>query len=140
MEQHLYNLIICKIKLSILVYVGWYMNFQHLYTVFIWYEKALLDLPMCNKGVQQVLKMLLKTNKQTVNSLNPVTFTLMRCLLTHFVKVFFCTLSRSSEEIKKQVFISYIIQINHRHGYCGQFHYSAVLCGKPKNTHTPPHT
>ena len=27
-----------------------------------------------------------------------VTHTLMRCLLTHFVKVFFCTLSRSSEE------------------------------------------
>lgn len=35
-----------------------------------------------------------------------ITQTLMRCLLTHFVKVFFCTLSRSSEERRERKKVS----------------------------------
>lgn len=44
----------------------------------------------------------LHKNKHISEQLNPLTHTLMRCLLTHFVNVFFCTRSRSSERIKRQ--------------------------------------
>lgn len=69
-----------------------------------------------------------------------LTLTLMRCLLTHFVKVFFCTLSRSSEGDKnkrERREVNYIIQI--QHGCCTRRDYPTNLCRWCGHTDTHKH-